>query len=56
MIKRKLGSSDLQSMIDSKVRGDINIYKREDRLPEEFNVRDGLLVADDLNNCSLKEN
>jgi hypothetical protein len=42
-------------MIDAKVRGDIRIYEGKNRLPDEYYIRDGLLVADDLNNCSQDE-
>jgi hypothetical protein len=53
-LQKSLGH-DPQGMIDSKVRYDISVYEREERLLEEFYIRDGLLVADDLNNCSPNE-
>jgi hypothetical protein len=54
VLQRALGHEP-QQMIDAKVRYDISIYEGMNRLPDEYYIRDGLLVADDLNNCSPDE-
>ena len=53
-LQRTLGHEP-QKMIDAKVLYDISIYEGKNRLPDEYYIRDGLLVADDLNNCSPNE-
>jgi hypothetical protein len=42
-----------QVMIDTKVLNDVLVYEGDTILSEKYHIRDGLIFADDLNNCSV---
>ena len=54
VLQRSTGHNP-QPMIDLKMKDDIEVYESPNKLQPQFFIRDGLLVADDLNNCSLDE-